>query len=165
MDNTTMKSVLWSQGVSVADPGYLVIDGKSSRYSGSSEQENAMAMMNNMSLTLVRKHMDGDGTSPSFVVKKDMQWLYVEGNFHEKDCANRLRVFRYLIHSQKPDEVVSTLEDSTREIGCTLYQKDKDIIHDICNKLSNSFHKIIQTCVIILFSTTIICLLWCALAQ
>lgn len=165
MKTTTMKSVLWSQGLSATDPGYLVIDGKPSRYSGSSEQENAMAMMNSMSFILERKHKEGDGTSPSFVVKKNEQWLYVEGNFQEKDCADRLRVFRYLIHSQKPEEVVFTLEDYARKLECNLFQKDKDIIHDICKKSSHNFHKTVQTCAIILISAATICLLWCALAQ
>lgn len=128
-----MKAVLWSQGVFATDLEYFVIDGIPSRYSGSQEQEEALVMMNTTPFVLIKKHRDQEKTSPSFVVKKNKEWLYVEGNFNEKDQADRLRVFRFAIRSKNADEVISTLESYAKQMGCTVNQFDLKELRELCN--------------------------------
>lgn len=159
----TMKAVLWSQGVYETDLEYFVIDGVSSRYSGSQEQDESLVMMNTTQFVLMKKHCDHEKTSPSFLVKKSKDWLYVEGNFNEKDPAERLRVFRFAIRSKNADEVISTLESYAQQMGCTVRQSDLEELRKLCN-YRFFFHninktKIITICVIIVI-TAVICLLW-----
>lgn len=158
-----MKAILWSQGICETDPEYFVIDEKPSRYSGSIEQEQSLVLMNTTSFVLIKKHDNHDSTSPSFVVKKNKDWLYIEGNFNEKDHANRLRVFRFAIRSKNADEVISTLNSYAQMMNCTINSYDLNELRKICNHhfpFNNiNKNKIITICTIIIVTT--ICLLWC----
>lgn len=159
-----MRAVLWSQGVFETDLEYFVIDGVSNRYSGSPEQEEALVLMNTTPFVLMKKHCDYEKTSPSFLVKKNKEWLYIEGNFNEKDHADRLRVFRFAICSKNANEIISTLESYAQKLDCTVNQYDLKELRKLCN-INFPFHNITKTitiCAIIVIIAATIFLLWCA---
>lgn len=143
-----IKAALWSQGLSATAPDYYVINGVSSRDSESKEQTDALIMMNTMQLPLVKKHREGDDSTSSFKVKKDKDWFYSEGNFNETDFVGRLRVYRFLIHSNNGNEVISTLQSYAETIGCSIQQHDLKEISQIFNNKHNK--TIIILCSIII---------------
>lgn len=121
-----MNTVLWSQGVTETDPGYFVIDGNFSRYSNTNkEQEEVLILMNTSQFKTLKRHQDGDGTSPSFVVKSNNDWYYLEGNFKETDTSDRLRVFRFMTNLKKSDDIIRTLTEYANKMECTV--KDNDL--------------------------------------
>lgn len=120
-----MNTVLWSQGVTETDPGHFVIDGNYSRYSNTNkEQEEVLILMNTSQFKTLKRHRDGDGTSPSFVVKSNDDWYYLEGNFKEKDTSERLRVFRFMTNLKKSDDVIRILTEYANKMGCTVNDDD-----------------------------------------
>lgn len=120
-----MNTVLWSQGVTETDPGYFVIDGNYSRYSNANkEQEEVLILMNTSQFKTLKRHQDGDGTSPSFVVKRNNDWYYLEGNFKEKDTSDRLRVFRFMTNLKKSDDIIRTLTEYANKMECTVNDDD-----------------------------------------
>ena len=120
-----MNTVLWSQGVTETDPGYFVIDGNYSRYSNTNkEQEEVLLLMNTSRFKTLKRHQDGDGTSPSFVVKSNNDWCYLEGNFKEKDTFERLRVFRFMTNLKKSDDIIHVLTEFAHKMECTVNDND-----------------------------------------
>lgn len=162
-----MKAVLWSQGISETDSEFFVIDGAYSRYSGSLEQDEALRLMNKSPFELVKRHKDGEKTSPSFMVKKSKDWLYIEGNFNEKDSAERLRIYRFTISSTNSKEITQTLENYAHKMECTIYKQDLIELKNICNRifLFQNFrnNKTLKTCTIVVIMALVVCLLWCVL--
>lgn len=132
-----MNTVLWSQGVNETDPGYFVIDGNYSRYSKTNkEQEEVLFLMNTSQFKALYRHRDGDGTSPSFVFKKNNNWCYLEGNFKEKDASGRLRVFRFITNLRKSNDIIKTLAEYANKIGCTVNDND---VKQLKKTLGDSF--------------------------
>lgn len=120
-----MNTVLWSQGVTETDPGYFVIDGKYSRYLNTNkEQEEVLLLMNTSRFKTLKRHRDGDGTSPSFIVKSNNDWCYFEGNFKEKDTSERLRVFRFMTNLKKTDDIIRALTEYANKMECTVNDND-----------------------------------------
>lgn len=154
IENKDIKAALWSQGLSATDSDYFVIDGESSRDSDTKKQIDVLVKMNTKQLPLIKKHGEGDNLSSAFKVKKDKDWFYVEGNFNETDSAGRLRVYRFLIHSNESKEVVSTLQSYAKSLGCSIHQPDIKEITRTFNKKNNKI--VITLCVIILTIAIII---------
>lgn len=137
-----MNSILWSQGTSETDPGYFVIDGNYSRYSNTNkEQEEALILMNTSQFKILKKHRDGESTTPSFVVKNNNHWYYLEGNFKEKDASERFRVFRFMTNLKKTEDIIQTLTEYANKMECTVNNNDLKQLKKTLNR-SQSFRKI-----------------------
>lgn len=123
-----MESIMWSQGTNSTDEAFILIDGILTRYSKTVEQNHALSILFSSKFRTIADNKKCPNTSPSFKLKRMRGWTCVEGNFLERDEADRLRVYIFACKSHSTDKVISSLQNNSKLLGCTLMQEDINII-------------------------------------
>ena len=119
---------MWSQGLSETDKDFLLIDCILNRYTKTVEQNHALSILFSSKFKTIADNKKRPNTSPSFKLKRMRGWTCVEGNFLEKDDANRLRVYIFACKSHSADKVISSLQENSKLLGCTPMQEDINTI-------------------------------------
>ena len=138
------KAFLWSQALNTTSNDFCVIDGTFSEYDRTVEQYEALSEMNRSDFRQ-QAVSHPEGCSPSFRKRKRKGWLYVQGNYQEKDDIGRLRVYRFIIKSDDWSEARQTLVAYSQQIGCTPFAADLEQLESNKNNLKKTVLWIIIT--------------------
>lgn len=128
-----MNSSLWVQWKKPTDSSRFVIDGIPSEYSRTQVQDGVMSLMINApKFKEIAKKRKGDDLSPSFRLSyfsaKGKTYYCVEGNFEEKDEADRKLVYIFLTQEKDPQTIVNVLLEYSNKLGVTPHQQDLEVI-------------------------------------
>lgn len=139
-----MNSCLWVQWKKPTDSSRFVIDGVPSEYSRTDVQDGVMSLLINApKFKEIAKKRKGDDLSPSFrlsyVSAKGKTYFCVEGNFEEKDEADRKLVYIFLTQEKDSQSIVDILQEYSKKLGVTPHQQDLEVIksHQF-NKYNNT---------------------------
>lgn len=143
------KEILWSQGCNETDLDYLTIDGVDGRYTGSSEQTKAIAILQSDGSLTICKHNNRRHTSLTFKVRKRCLWTIIDGNYEEKDDANRHRVYSFAFRGHKTRNVISSLLSNSQKIGCTPINGDIEVASKTL-KIFNTISLIPIICIVMM---------------
>lgn len=153
-----MHSCLWVQWKKPTDSSRFVIDGISSLYTGTVEQNEIMELLVKVpKFKEICKKQEGDNHSSSFRLSIgkvfDKTYCCVEGNFEETDEANRKLVYILLTQQKDSSQIADILKDYSSKLGVTPLQQDLEAIRNHQFKTIN--YKKLALCV----TTTTITLL------
>lgn len=135
-----MNAALWSQGVSTQDPADIVIDGVKSTYANTFEQNDVLAFLNVTPKNVLNQHGQGDKTSHEFYVAQGQNeidgapWVFIQGNYQNRDKIGRLRVFRFATRKKSADEIITVLKEYSNLISCQLFEEDVSKIEKLIKK-------------------------------
>lgn len=159
-----MNHCLFVQWKKPTDASRYVIDGETSEYSGTEQQDKIMKLLADVPKYNEICSRDKDNLSPSFRFSssriKSCIFHFIEGNFEETDSAGRKLVYIFMTSESDPQKIVGILKEYSSLLEVTPHHEDLEVIKNYKLKTKKNVINNIKSLVWTIIATIVLLLLY-----